>query len=132
MHRIPGHEGSCKAYHGHRYVAEITVTAAALDHLGRIVDFSVIKTLVGNWIECNFDHTAILHKADPDPSAAAVIEANSRFGKPAYLMEEIPTAENIARELGLRASELLTNHGIKVVTVRLWETPNCSAVWSAS
>ena len=31
MHRIPGHEGVCKAYHGHRYAAEISVTADKLD-----------------------------------------------------------------------------------------------------
>ena len=43
MHRIPLHESKCKAFHGHRYAAEITCQAEQLDHLGRVVDFSVIK-----------------------------------------------------------------------------------------
>lgn len=129
MHRIPGHEGSCKCYHGHRYVAEIQVNSEELDELGRVVDFSVIKTAVGSWIERNFDHTGILYAGDPDPSIPTIIDANERLGKPIYLLNNIPTVENIAAELGRVASELLQPYNIYVASIRVWETPNCSAVW---
>jgi len=129
MHRIPGHEGVCKAFHGHRYAVEITCTAPSFDSLGRVVDFSVIKSEVGGWIDEKFDHTAILQESDPDPAARAVIESNAAMGKPAFLMETPPTAENIALVLAAQAQRLLATHNISVTQVRVWETPNCSATW---
>jgi len=131
MHRIPGHEGACKAYHGHRYAAEISVTAEKLDALGRVVDFSVIEDVVGGWIKQNLDHTAILYARDDEPSVKAVIEANKRLGKPVYLLEGYPTVEVIVAELGKVTTELLKPHGVSVVSIRLWETPDCSALWTA-
>jgi len=131
MHRIPGHEGACKAYHGHRYAAEISVTADKLDALGRVVDFSVIEDVIGGWIRQNLDHTAILYIRDDEPSAKSVIEANRRLGKPAYLLEHYPTVEVIVAELGRVTNELLKPHGVRVISIRLWETPECSALWFA-
>ena len=131
MHRIPGHEGACKAYHGHRYAAEISVSANKLDALGRVVDFAVIEDTVGGWIKAHFDHTAILYAKDDEPSVKAVIEANKRLGKPAYLLDGYPTVENIAAELGRIGAELLAPHGVRVVSIRLWETPQSSALWTA-
>jgi 6-pyruvoyltetrahydropterin/6-carboxytetrahydropterin synthase len=131
MHRIPGHEGACKAYHGHRYAAEISVAADRLDALGRVVDFCVIEDTVGGWIKDHFDHTAILYARDDEPSVKAVIEANKRLGKPVYLLDGYPTVENIAAELGRISAELLAPHGVRVISIRLWETPQSSALWTA-
>jgi 6-pyruvoyltetrahydropterin/6-carboxytetrahydropterin synthase len=131
MHRIPGHEGICKAYHGHRYAAEFTLTADKLDALGRVVDFFTVEEALGGWIKKHFDNTAILYKNDDEPSIKAVIEANQRLGKPAYLLDGHPTVEVIATELGKVAGDLLKPHGVQVVSIRLWETPECSAVWTA-
>lgn len=131
MHRIPGHEGACKAYHGHRYAAEISVTAEKLDALGRVVDFSVLEDTVGGWINRHFDHTAILYAKDDEPSVKAVVEANKRLGKPVYLLDGYPTVENIAAELGRVSTELLAPHRVRVLSVRLWETPQSSALWTA-
>ena len=81
MHRIPLHESKCKAFHGHRYAAEITCVADGLDSLGRVIDFSVIKNRVGSWIDEKWDHTAILMRGDPDPAvrrAAVEVRAAGR------------------------------------------------------
>lgn len=129
MHRIPGHEGKCGAFHGHRYAAEFSVEAPSLDALGRVIDFAVIKAEVGRWIDDHFDHTAILHKSDP--AANFVAKFNSEAGRQVYLLETMPTAENIAMELSEIASNLLKPFSIRLVSVRVWETPNCSATWSA-
>lgn len=131
MHRIPGHEGVCKAYHGHRYAAEFSLTAERLDELGRVVDFYVVEEIIGGWIRRHLDHTAILYKNDDEPSVKAVIEMNKRLGKPVYLLDGFPTVEVIVAELGKIAGELLRPHGVRVVSIRLWETPECSAVWTA-
>jgi 6-pyruvoyltetrahydropterin/6-carboxytetrahydropterin synthase len=128
MHRIPLHESKCSAFHGHRYVAEITCVADALDALGRVVDFGVLKERVGGWVDRHWDHTAILMRDDPE--ALAVAHANERLGRPVYWLACHPTAENIVAELAQVAQALLQDTGITVLRIRLWETPNCSAEWT--
>lgn len=127
MHRIPLHESKCRAFHGHRYAAEISCAAPQLDDLGRVIDFGVIKEVVGRWIDENWDHTAILMRSDPE--AAPIAEANARLGRPVYWLDAPPTAENIVAELARVAQELLEPHGVEVVAIRLWETPNGTAEW---
>lgn len=130
MHRIPLHESKCRAFHGHRYAAEITAVAPALDDLGRVVDFGVVKARVGGWIDENWDHTAILMRGDPDPAVRALAESNATHGRPVYWTDAPPTAEVIVAELARVSQELLADTGVTVVRVRLWETPNGSAEWT--
>lgn len=127
MHRIPLHESKCRAFHGHRYAAEITCTAPQLDDLGRVVDFGVIKQLVGTWIDDHWDHTAILMQGDEE--AGPLAEANARLGRPVYWLAVHPTAENVVAELAVVAQRLLDPTGVTVERIRLWETPNGSAEW---
>jgi 6-pyruvoyltetrahydropterin/6-carboxytetrahydropterin synthase len=129
MHRIPRHESKCRAFHGHRYAAEITCAIPELDALGRVVDFGVVKERVGGWVDQNWDHTAILMKDDPE--APPIAEANERLGRPVYWTTRPPTAEVIVEELAGHAQRLLADTGVTVVRIRLWETPNGSAEWSA-
>jgi len=129
MHRIPRHESKCAAYHGHRYAAELTCLAH-LDDRGRVVDFGVVKERVGSWIDANWDHTAILMDGDPDPAIAALAASNAAHGRPVYWMSRPPTAEVIAEELAVIAQRLLADTGVRVVRVRVWETPNGSAEWT--
>ena len=130
MHRIPRHESKCAAFHGHRYAAEITCEAPNLDDRGRVVDFSVVKERVGGWIDGNWDHTAILMHGDPDPAVFLLAASNANHGRPVYWMQAPPTAENIAAELAGVAGKLLEDTGVRVVRVRIWETPNGSAEWT--
>ncbi len=130
MHRIANHESVCRAFHGHRYAAEIACTGAHLDAMGRIIDFSVIKREIGSWIDSNFDHTAILQRDDDDASVAAIAAANASVGKPVYFLDGPPTAENIVLELAKHAERLMAPYGITVERIRVWETPNCSATWT--
>ncbi len=131
MHRIPLHESKCRAFHGHRYAAEITAVAPRLDALGRVVDFGVIKERVGGWVDTHWDHTAILMRDDPDPAVPSLVESNARLGRPVYWLDAHPTAEAIVAELAAVAQDLLADTGVTVARVRLWETPNGSAEWSA-
>ena len=129
LHRIPAHEGKCRAFHGHRYVAEITCEAPALDNAGRVIDFGLIKSLVGAWIDEHWDHTAILMSTDDDPATLAIITSNKAYGRPVYLMNRAPSAENIAQELASIASSLLSNWPLSVIEVRVWETPSTCATY---
>lgn len=131
MHRLTNHEGKCRAYHGHEYRVEITCTAAQLDSVGRVIDFSVIKREVGGWIDTHWDHSAIFNRADDSPATLAVIEANKAMGQPCYLMDGNPTAENIAKELMVVATRLLAEYGIRVTRIVVHETQNCYATETA-
>lgn len=140
-HRVLGHEGKCRHIHGHRYCAEVTVTAPDLDDLGRVLDFGIVKAIVGGWVDSNWDHNLLLHKDDPlvgcwsiavgerrDPDAYLMREMFG--GKPPYIMQcGNPTAENIATELMVKAQELLhtVDPVMHVSRVRVYETPNCWA-----
>jgi 6-pyruvoyltetrahydropterin/6-carboxytetrahydropterin synthase len=130
MHRIPHHESVCRAFHGHRYAAEIVCTGARLDANGRIIDFSVIKQEIGAWIDANFDHTAILQRDDDDAAVAAIAATNAAAGKPVYFLHGPPTVENIVLELAKHAERLMAPYGICVERIRIWETPNCSVIWT--
>jgi 6-pyruvoyltetrahydropterin/6-carboxytetrahydropterin synthase len=124
-HRVPGHEGKCKHLHGHRYKMELTVAAAhGLDDLGRVVDFSVLKSVVGTWVDDHMDHNTLLYEGDR--AMVAAIET-AQPHKQLFLMNVIPTAENLAMFLFKQAQFLLAPYRIDVVNVRLWETPNCYA-----
>lgn len=134
-HRIPGHAGNCRHLHGHRYRAEITCQSAALDDLGFVVDFGVVKRLVGAWVEEYWDHNTCYGADDVwmrRLSTEAVMlwdygEDGKDRPRPWYALAKAPTAENLAERLYEVATELLIDHGIKVVSVDLWETPNCRA-----
>lgn len=139
-HRVVGHEGKCANLHGHRYVADIVVTAKGLDTLGRVIDFSVVKRLVGGWVDEQWDHNMLLNSLDPlfevITEAGATGSRNPirrSFGPkiPYTFNAENPTAEVIAKELFRKSVELLEGSKISVVSVRIWETPNCWADFSA-
>jgi 6-pyruvoyltetrahydropterin/6-carboxytetrahydropterin synthase len=126
-HRIPQHESKCRNLHGHNYVALLTAVGVDknLDELGRVVDFSVLKDCLGGWVDQNWDHGFVLSVADMQGRAA--LEA---FGpeQKLYLLDRIPTAENMARHLlDVVGPDVLRGTGVRLVKVVLWETENCYA-----
>src|SRR5579863_3397017 len=94
-HRVYKHEGKCAKLHGHGYVAYITArkTEHRVDTIGRVIDFSILKSRVGGWIEQNWDHGFILNSSDGDAIKAIASVAEHKL----FLLPEInPTAENLA------------------------------------
>ena len=142
-HRVLEHESKCKFLHGHRYKADITIKTSALDELGRVVDFSWIKTQVGGWVEENWDHNALFNSRD----VLAVSKIVEDLGKAPFLFEKCnPTAENIAeilfaQTLGMCRAFVMVNHNggvefhdkddladiMRPEKIVVWETPNCWA-----
>lgn len=121
-HRVYGHESKCGTFHGHRYTAEIYCKAATLDSIGRVIDFSVIKTKVGAWIDEHWDHTMLVYGLDPD---LPKVQSLSGFKKP-FVCDFNPTAENMAIFLlSSICPQVLAGTGVVCHKIRLWETPNC-------
>ncbi|MBL0318048.1 MAG: 6-carboxytetrahydropterin synthase [Alphaproteobacteria bacterium] len=123
-HRIMNHESQCKMVHGHRYTIEATFQAKDLDMLGRVIDFGVIKTVLGQWILDNWDHTMILWEED---KALGTLITES-IGQKIYYLPTNPTAENMAYYLLHSVCPSLFGEAeAHCVKIRLYETPNCYA-----
>lgn len=119
-HRLLDYEGKCRYLHGHNGLVLVTIESPTLDRRGMVMDFSEIKRVLSQWIDESLDHRMILRRDDP---AVAPLQ---QLGEPLYLLDENPTAENIARLIFDYAQQ----QGFPVVEVRLWETPRCCAVYS--
>lgn len=132
------HDGKCKNYHGHRFVVDVTCQAEELDGVGRVIDFSVVKRDFGGWLDEHVDHGMILQDTDPmvqfalgqglGKDGVVALDGAQFIATPKTLIVPFsPTSENLARFLYGRARALLEPLGVKVTTLRLYETPNC---WS--
>jgi 6-pyruvoyltetrahydropterin/6-carboxytetrahydropterin synthase len=132
-HRLPSHKGKCSAIHGHRYRAEVLVTASSLDAAGMVVDFGHLKYEIGNWIDEHWDHNILLYEGESARLMSAVHELHDQAGRPApYVMTQPPTAEAISAELAMVAGRVLValaSRPLKVSSVTVWETPNCFGRW---
>lgn len=121
-HRLLNYEGKCRYLHGHNGTAVIAIEAERLDDRGMVLDFSDIKRVVSHWIDDSLDHRMILCRRDP---AVAALEA---MGEPLFLIDENPTAENIAKLI----YDFTAAQGFPIVECLLWETPNCFATYRPS
>lgn len=128
-HRVYKHESKCAHVHGHRYRVEITCRPNnGLDDLGRVVDFSVVKRIVGGWVDEHFDHGMLFFCEDP---LVGVWHKHLPEHK-IFTMTDNPTAENIAEFLYHLSNNLLLDHNVKVTEVTVYETPNCWAKYNES
>lgn len=143
-HRVHGHESKCAHLHGHNY--RITFTCAyvprnqrrffgqtdmvnpELDTLGRVVDFSVIKTTLCQWLEDNWDHKFLVWEMDPMADTLAQLDPHGLVRLPFN-----PTAENMAEYLvNIVAPQMLKGHDVALVACKVEETRKCSATYILS
>ncbi len=121
-HRVVGHKNKCKYLHGHRYVLEITATTSKLDEMGMVADFGLLKTIMKEWIDINFDHNVILSRSDKNLGEYI----SKCTGQSVYYLDSNPTAENIALHLLEDVIPLLFAKSLfQILRIRLYETPNC-------
>ena len=126
-HRVYGHEGKCAHPHGHGYRVHFTVgPVVGLDRVGRVLDFSVINTLLCQWLEENWDHKFLVWQDDPwagvlydlDPDGVVLVPFN-------------PTAELMARYLVQHiAPQQLQGTECVLVSCTIEETRKCSATFA--
>lgn len=129
-HRVLRHESKCSSLHGHRYFVEIQVSAPGLDSVGRVVDFGVLKKVIGGWIDEHWDHTTLVNYEDT--LLRAFCDAEFAKGKKApFYFDGEPTAENMVAFLAEQSTTLLARVAptLMVEHIRLYETPNCWSDW---
>jgi len=124
-HRVVGHEGKCKYLHGHNYRVWFSVKADELDDIGRVIDFSVIKSHLCMWLEDNWDHKFLAWEEDPitNKFCSDHIEQLGIVKVPFN-----PTAENMGQHLiEVVGPDMLGGTGVVLVKVKVEETRKCSA-----
>lgn len=144
-HRVTGHENKCRHLHGHNGRVYFTCTAQELDQVGRVIDFSVIKEKLCNWVEENWDHKFLAWQKDAlmlrisnlqyirgkQPSESIDREANAMLTDSIVWLPFNPTAENMAEYLvTVVGPKQLHGTGVKLVSVRIDETIKCSATYT--
>ena len=121
-HRVVGHKNKCKYLHGHRYILEITATTSKLDEIGMVADFALLKTIMKEWIDNNFNHNVILNISDKNLGEYIA----KCTGQSVYYLDSNPTAENIALHLLEDVIPLLFAQSLfQILRIKLYETPNC-------
>lgn len=121
-HRLMLHPGKCSNLHGHSYrvIVELEATEVAKD--GMVLDFGEL-TYFKDYLEIYYDHCLILNV--DDHKLLNLLTQNSIFASTIRVMNNEPTAENLAKEFYEWLS--MRYKGVKSVTV--WETEKCSATY---
>lgn len=128
-HRVYQHESKCAHPHGHNYVmlATFQTIEEELDALGRVIDFSIVKEVLGGWIDTHWDHGFIYFDRDHDIKAAMSVAKSWKT----YAMSSNPTAENMAAHLLHDiCPKIFLGLGVSCTQITLWETENCYATSS--
>lgn len=125
-HRVLGHESVCANMHGHNYVLWVHAESEDLDHLGRVIDFRILKEKIDPWIQENWDHTFLIFDKDQEMMA---LESQAPKKKPWYHCPFNPTAENMGKYLLQRIiPQLLEGSGVRISRLELQETENCKVI----
>ena len=124
-HFLSGYEGKCANIHGHRWRTEVTVKGEELSSegtkRGMLIDFVDLKKQV-RILADSFDHALIYEKGILRP---LTLEALHSEGFRLIEVPYRPTAENFARAF----YEALTEKGLRVSAVTVYETPENCAVY---
>jgi 6-pyruvoyltetrahydropterin/6-carboxytetrahydropterin synthase len=130
-HRIPHHDGQCRHLHGHRYAIELTVsgdvleTPGAVDD-GMVLDFGDIKRLANEHLVSLWDHAFLVAKEDQ----AVVAFLASMPNHKTVILDRVPTVENLAHAAFVILEPIFAEAfqgGLRLASIRLYETPNCWA-----
>ncbi|QBQ80960.1 putative queuosine biosynthesis protein [Escherichia phage vB_EcoS_HdK1] len=157
-HRVVGHESKCRHLHGHNYKFHFKVAPkktlsegyvksvsgfaleGSLDDVGRVIDFSVVKTTLCQWLEDNWDHK-FLHWEQDSLINSLIVVASTKFARENNLVTDEdydpffnslvalpfnPTAENLAAYMvDVIGPQLLDQYGVELVECTIEETSKC-------
>jgi len=152
-HRVVGHESKCRHLHGHNYKFHFKVApkkgsqeinSILLDDVGRVIDFSVVKTTLCQWLENNWDHKFLHWEKDVlIEGLKSVVGFADDCGEFISAKEQInfldsmvslpfnPTAENLAAYMvNVIGPQLLDEHGVQLVECTIEETSKCHVNYS--
>ena len=110
-HHINGYQGKCQRLHGHNWSVEAVVEGYALDKLGMLIDFKVLKA------ELN----AVLDELD-----------HRYLNELPIFSTKNPTAENLAKYVfeQLSKSEIFVDSVASLKAIRVYESPRSCVTYT--
>ncbi len=108
-HYLRGYQGKCENIHGHRFRVLARVRAKETDDVGMAYDFTKLRQQLGQVIG-RLDHVCL---NDTPP-----------FDK------VNPSSENIASTIFSELRAMLSEKGVSLSSVQVWESPHSSVVYS--
>lgn len=136
-HRLVSHPELCRHLHGHTYRVEVVLEAPSLDPNAMVCDYKALSLLVRS-VLAPLDHAMILWREDP---LRGVLE---QAGERVVVLDAEPSAEVLAQHIFFEIKKVLARAAaepqrvapyrwrpeIRLVSVRLWETPTTWAEYS--
>ena len=126
-HRVIGEgpDNKCAHLHGHNYRVVFYCEADEdSDSAGYVIDLSIVKEQLCQWLEDNYDHRMMIWDQDPILPKLLEIEPNHTVAVPFK-----PSSENIAHHLlTVVGPAQLKGTGAHLAKVELIETQKCSAI----
>lgn len=112
-------DSRCHFYHGHSFCLEITIKSKFLNDNDMVMDFSKLKDLVEEKID-GWDHGMFVNISDKtiDP----------KFCRINYINGD-PTAENLCKFLFDEIEKIISDNGVKIHSVSIWETEESKATF---
>lgn len=126
-HMLDGHDGKCKNLHGHTYTLQVEICGELHStgaKSGMVMDYSDLKKVVKSHILDQMDHAFIYDStSEKECKVAELLNSleSKTFGIPART-----TAEQMAKYI----FDTLTQVGLPVSLIRLWETPTSYCEYS--
>jgi 6-pyruvoyltetrahydropterin/6-carboxytetrahydropterin synthase len=121
-HRVVGHENKCKNVHGHNFVIDVYARSKVnkLDKVGRIIDFSVLKEIIGGWLDKNWDHGFLYYYGEDDIMTPFFRDNPTQKN---YSLNFNPTAENLSEYLvEIVFPQLFKDMSIEIFKIKMYET----------
>lgn len=131
-HALDGYDGPCREIHGHSYRLFVTVKGRPSERAGdpkrgMVLDFGVLKRIVGEEIVSRLDHAFVLRRGERGEAVAArLADGFSNI----VLVDYQPTCENMLADFARRIAARLPE-GVALHALRLHETATSYAEWFA-
>jgi 6-pyruvoyltetrahydropterin/6-carboxytetrahydropterin synthase len=131
-HRLPQLPGKCRSLHGHTWHVTATL-AGPLDTKGIVIDMGVVKAELRKFVDDKLDHGTMLGAEDPllprlrDHGKVFVFDPTDRLIT--WGMGAWPTVENVAWLIGGHVQAVVDHTDVRLVGVRVAETPSNAATW---
>ena len=107
-HNLRGYRGKCEEFHGHNWKVQVSLASGSLGKIGMVEDFKVIKQRLKDIL--------------------ALVDHKYLNSLP-YFKKDNPTSENIAKFIYERMKAKSKRGRLKILSVKVWETEQCAAMY---
>ncbi|MTI67397.1 MAG: 6-carboxytetrahydropterin synthase [Firmicutes bacterium] len=133
-HMLAAHSGMCKNLHGHTYKLQVKVTRKSgnlIDNTGHsdgmVIDFKDLKEIVKEKIINPLDHAFMYWVNSSDEVEHKLADALLNSNRKVFKVNYRPTAEEMAKDFFKKLTDELDKYNVKLVSVKVWETPTSFA-----